>query len=180
MLLRILISISILAAAAISIQAQTRPAPSDSISAERSSPGSPSGKDMGTPEDEMRARNEIRIAEKERQENLDRAREVAQLGDEIRQAFSKNKMLSSADMKKLDRLEKLARRIRNRAGGSDDEEPLDNVPTALETALNRLADTSEALSKGLEKTPKMVISASVIEHANELLEIVRFIRANAR
>lgn len=180
MLLRILISLSMLAALAISTQAQSRPAPSDSVSADRSSPGSPSNKDIGTPEDEMRARNEIRIAEKERQENLDRAREVAQLGDEIRQAFSKNKTLVSADMKKLDRLEKLVRRIRNRAGGSDDDEPLDNVPTALEAALNRLADTSEALSKGLEKTPKMVISASVIEHANELLEIVRFIRANAR
>jgi hypothetical protein len=180
MLLRIIISLSILAAGAISIQAQSRPAPSDSVSAERSAPGSSSGKDIGAPEDEMRARNEIRIAEKERQENLDRAREAAQLGDEIRQAFSKNKVLGSSDMKKLERIEKLARRIRSRAGGSDDDEPLENVPTALETALNRLADTSEALSKGVEKTPKMVISTSVIERANELLELIRFIRSNAR
>jgi hypothetical protein len=128
----------------------------------------------------MRARNEIRIAEKERQENLDRAREAAQLGAEIRDGFCKNKMLGSADMKKLERLEKLARRIRSRAGGEDDDEPLNNIPAALEPALTRLADTSEALSKGVEKTPRMVISTTVIERANELLEIIRFIRTNAR
>lgn len=135
---------------------------------------------MGTPEDEMRARNEIKIAEKERQENMERAREAAQLGEEIRQAFSRNKMLGPLDLKKLERMEKLARRIRSRAGGEDDEEPLNNVPTALEAALKRLAETSESLCKGVEKTPKMVISTNVIERANELLEIIRFIRTNAR
>jgi hypothetical protein len=83
-------------------------------------------------------------------------------------------------MKKLERLEKLARRIRSRAGGEDDDEPLNNVPTTLEPALTRLAETSEALSKGVEKTPRMVISTTVIERANELLEIIRFIRTNAR
>lgn len=128
----------------------------------------------------MRARLEIRIAEKERQENLDRAREAAQLGEEIKQAFSRNKMLGAADLKKLERLEKLARRIRSRAGGSDDDEPLENIPASLEPAMERLANTSDSLCKGVEKTPRMVISASVIERANELIEIIRFIRNNTR
>lgn len=181
MLLRILVLLSIFYVGAISIQAQSRPPKaSEPISAENSSPLSPSKAELGSPEDEMRARNEIKIAEKERQENLERAREAAQLGDEIRQAFSKSNMLGSTEMKKLERLEKLARRIRSRAGGSDDDEPLEKVPTALEQAVNRLAETSEALSKGVEKTPKMVISASVIDRANELIEIIRFIRSNLR
>lgn len=181
MLLRIFIVLLILAAGAISIQAQSKPPrASETVNAENSDPASPSKIDIGSPEDEMRARNEIKIADKERQENLDRAREAAQLGAEIREAFSKNKILGSSDLKKLDRLEKLARRIRSRAGGSDDDEPLEKVPTALEQAVSRLADTSEALSKGVEKTPKMVISANVIDTANELIEIVRFIRSNLR
>lgn len=182
MLLRTLLLLSLLAVAAISAQAQMQPATKNDPPVRMSDPrsGPPSSNDLGSPEDEMRARNEIKIAEKERQENLDRAREAAQLGEEIRQAYAKNKMLTSSDMKKLDRLEKLARRIRNRAGGSDDDEPLDKVPAELETAFTRLADTSEALSKGLEKTPKMVISTSVIDCANELLEIIRFIRDNIR
>lgn len=181
MLLRTLLFLSLLTAGAICVQAQARPASqSDPMSAENSRPDSPKGGDLGTPEDEMRARNEIKIAEKERQENLERAREAAQLGAEIRAGFSKNRTFNSTDIKKLERLEKLARRIRSRAGGEDDDEPLDNIPASLEPAVTRLADTSEALCKGVEKTPRMVISTTVIERANELLEIIRFIRTNAR
>lgn len=182
MLFRTLLFLSLLAVGAICVQAQTRPgSTSSAMSAADSRPGdSPRVGDLGTPEDEMRARNEIRIAEKERQENLERAREAASLGAEIRDGFLKNKGFSTAEIKKLERLEKLARRIRSRAGGEDDDEPLNNVPASLEPAVTRLADTSEALSKGVEKTPRMVISTTVIERANELLEIIRFIRTNAR
>lgn len=181
MLFRTLLFLSLLIVGAISVQAQTRPGSTSSpMSADDSRPVTPKAGDLGTPEDEMRARNEIRIAEKERQENLERAREAAMLGAEIRDGFSKNKGFSSAEIKKLERLEKLARRIRSRAGGEDDDEPLNNIPASLEPALNRLADTSEALCKGVEKTPRMVISTTVIERANELLEIIRFIRTNAR
>lgn len=180
MLLRTLLIISLLSAGAICAQAQSGPGTNSSVNAASARPGSDRGPDLGTPEDEMRARNEIKIAEKERLENLERAREAAQLGAEIRDSFSKNRMIGATEIKKLERLEKLARRIRSRAGGSDDEEPLDNVPSALEPALGRLADTSVALCKGVEKTPRMVISTVVIERANELLEIIRFIRTNAR
>jgi hypothetical protein len=181
MLLRTLLFLSLLATGVASVQGQTRPTTTaDTISAETSRQDSSKGADLGTPEDEMRARNEIKIAEKERQENLERAREAAQLGTEIRDSFSKNRAFSASDIKKLERLEKLARRIRSRAGGEDDEEPLNNVPASLEPALTRLADTSEALCKGVEKTPRQVISTSVIERANELLEIIRFIRTNTR
>jgi hypothetical protein len=178
MLTRTLLFISLLVIGAISAQAQSRSV-SDMTGSDVAIPPRRSG-DLGTPEDEMRARNEIRIAEKERQENLERAREAAQLGAEIRDDFLKSKTLGSSCIKKLERLEKLARRIRSRAGGEDDEEPLNNVPASLEPALSRLADTSEALMKGVEKTPRMVISTTVIERANELLEIIRFIRTNTR
>jgi hypothetical protein len=167
-------------AGATSVLAQSSPTNnSNPVSAENSRPGA-NRSDLGSPEDEMRARNEIKIAEKARQENLERAKEAAQLGVEIRDGFSKTSMLGSSEIKKLERLEKLARRIRSSAGGSDDAEPLDNVPASLPPALNRLAETTEALCKGVEKTPRMVISTTVIERANELLEIIRFIRANAR
>jgi hypothetical protein len=178
MLLRTLIFLSLLVCGSVYAQAQAGSAANnDPLSGERTRP---KGGDLGTPEEEMRARNEIKIAEKERQENLERAREAAQLGTEILKGFSKNRALDPTDMKKLERLEKLARRIRSRAGGSDDDEPLDNVPTELARALTRLADTSEALYKGVEKTPRHVISTTVIERANELLEIIRFIRSNMR
>lgn len=180
MLLRTLLILSLLTAGAISARAQVGSPTNGSVNAASSRPSSERGPDLGSPEEEMRARNEIKIAEKERQENLERAREVAQLGAEIRDGFTKSRMIGATELKKLDRLEKLARRIRSRAGGSDDDEPLDNIPAALDPALSRLADTSVALCKGVEKTPRMVISTTVISRANELLEIIRFIRTNAR
>ena len=179
MILRNLFLLFLLAAAAAAAQAQIRPGPStnDPLNGAQNAP---LRNPLGSPEDEMRARMEIKIAEKERTENLERAREAAQLGSEIRQSFVANKVLGSSEIKKLERLEKLARRIRSRSGGDDDDEPLQKVPTELETAIDRLAEMSEALRKGVEKTPRQVVSASVIERANELLEIIRFVRDNAR
>jgi hypothetical protein len=148
--------------------------------ADRSASGSESSTMTGSPEDEMLARREIRAAEKERQENVERAREAAQLGTEVHDAFVKNQTLGRTDLKKLERLEKLTRRIREEAGGSDGEVTIENPPRQLETALGRAAEMAEALRKGVEKTPRQVISADVIERTNELLEILRYVRQLSR
>lgn len=131
---------------------------------------------LGSPEVEMRARLEIQRAEKLRRENLDRAREVAQLGTELRDIYTRNRSLHRPEIKKLERLEKLVRRIRSEAGGSDDEEMLEDQPRELDSALTRIADYSVELRKGVEKTPRLVVSASVIERANQLLELINFVR----
>ncbi len=125
---------------------------------------------------EMRARREIRASEKERKDNLERARLAAQLGTELRDAYSQSKSLSRTDMKKLERLEKIARRIRSEAGGSDTDSTLENVPQQLDSALSRLAEVSEEMYKGVEKTPRQVVSASVIERANEVLDLIGYVR----
>jgi hypothetical protein len=131
---------------------------------------------LGSPAREMRARLEIERAEKLRRENLERAREVAQLGTELQDSFTSHKTLEHTELKKLERMEKLTRRIRSEAGGSDDEEPLKDAPSGLDVALTRIAELSGGLRKGVEKTPRLVISASVIEQANELLELISFVR----
>jgi hypothetical protein len=74
-------------------------------------------------------------------------------------------------------MEKLARKIRGGAGGSDDEAPLDNPPAKLEVAVTRLAELSETLKKNVKNTSRLVISASVIKNSNELLELIRHIRS---
>jgi hypothetical protein len=126
---------------------------------------------------EMHARRIIKAAEKDHQDNLERAREAGQLGTELRDAYSQNRSLSRADLKKLERLEKLTRKIRSAAGGDDDDDSkLENAPLQLEPAVARLAELSEAMQKGVEKTPRQVVSAFVIERANELLDIISYIR----
>jgi hypothetical protein len=153
--------------------------PIDSMSADKGSPNSRPGI-VGSPEEEMMARRAIKYAEKERQDNLARAREAAQLGTEIQDRFLKNKTLSREDFKKLERLEKVTRKIRSEAGGSDDEEELKDAPQKLDKAVARIAEVSEAVHKGVEDTPRQVVSAELIERTNELLEIIRHVRTLIR
>lgn len=145
-------------------------------------PFDPNGKERVSPiELEMRARRDIKVAEKEHQENLERAVEVAKLGSELRDTYAQTKSFVRTDLKKLERLEKLTRKIRSEAGGSDDRDAtLEKVPAQLEPAISRLAEVSEEVRKGVEKTPRQVISASVIERANELLDLIAYIRQQTR
>jgi hypothetical protein len=177
MLSRTIFFLALLIFCIASVQAQTTHTntPIDNMSADKSSPDSRPGS-VGSPEEEMMARRAIKYAEKERQENLSRAREAAQLGTELHNSFLKNKALSRDDFKKLERLEKVTRKIRSQAGGSDDDEELKDAPQKLDTAMARIAEVSEAVHKGVEDTPRQVVSTELIERTNELLEIIRHIR----
>jgi DNA anti-recombination protein RmuC len=126
--------------------------------------------------EEMLKDAEIRRQELTRKENLQRARETAQLGAELRDAFERQKSLGAAEMKKVGRIEKLARAIRNEAGGDNDDEGLKDPPARLETALSRLSEMCEELRKKVEKTPRHVVSAAVITSANQLIELAKYIR----
>lgn len=132
---------------------------------------------MGSPEAEMIARRVVAAEETAHKEHTNRAREAAQLGAELLSAFESNKAIGRADLKKLERLEKLTRRIRSRAGGSDDGVSQGNALTDLGTSLTRLAELSDELRKAVEKTSRQVVSAGIIERTNELVELINQIRS---
>lgn len=127
-------------------------------------------------EDEMKAKRAIKYADKEYQENLDRARDLSSLGDAIVTSFKQNNRLDSQDTKKLEKLEKLAKSIRRAAGGSDDDYQMEKPPENLTAAIDMLSDLSQSLKEKVEDTPKHVISAAVIDEANALLELIQIIR----
>lgn len=154
---------------------QVRPAPNDSMSADKAAPGAKSILE-GTPAEEMHARRSVKLAEKEHLENLERAREAARISAQLRDTFAAVKSFSHADKKKLERVEKLTRKIRSEAGGSDSELALEKIPRDLESAVTRLAFLSEEMRKAVEKTPRQVVSAAVIERANQLLDIIQYAR----
>jgi hypothetical protein len=164
-----------------SISAQsTKPAnPNDSVTADKAS-ASEEAQSPNSFEEEMRAKRAIRVAEKEHRETLDRAREVSNLGKELLSVFKRKHSLDRDDNKKLDRLEKLTKRVRSDAGGSEDEGSIDKPPPDLASAVARLADVSESLCSKVEKTPRQVISASVIDEANVLLELISIVRNLSR
>ena len=120
-------------------------------------------------EEEMRAKRAIKEADREYQENLGRARDLSSLGVALVTSFKQKKALDQEDLKKLDKVEKLAKGIRRAAGGSEDKVEMEKPPTDLTSAMEMLSDVSQSLKEKVEKTPKHVISATVIDEANVLL-----------
>lgn len=138
--------------------------------------GEDSAKPFAAIEEEMRAKRAIKSADKEYQDNLDRARDLSSLAASIVAAFKQKNGLDQEDLKKLEKVEKLAKGIRRAAGGSEDEVEMEKPPTNLASALDRLGDLSKCLKDEVEKTPKHVVSAAVIDEANVLLELIRIVR----
>ena len=127
-------------------------------------------------EEEMRAKRAIKEADREYQENLGRARDLSSLGVALVTSFKQKKALDQEDLKKLEKVEKLAKGIRRAAGGSEDKVEMEKPPTDLTSAMEMLSDVSQSLKEKVEKTPKHVISATVIDEANVLLELIRIVR----
>lgn len=152
-------------------RAQTRaPAPS------QMDPSSTRERPLSEAEEEMRAKQAIKFAEKEHRDNLDRAKEIANIGKELKAAASNGLLMSRDSEKKIDRLEKLTRKVRGEAGGDDQEVELKGLPSDLPLALARVAEAAETLSNEVQNTPRQVVSAAVIENANVLLELIKLTR----
>src|SRR2546423_3033521 len=135
---------------------------------------------FGTPENEMRSKLLLKEEKKQYDENVARAREVSELGSQVQETFAAKKLFNSDDGKKLERLEKLTRRIRNEAGGSESDAEVKDIPGEIEAAVKRLADVAGELYKLVEKTPRHVVSAAVIDQANKLIGLVQRLRNAGR
>ena len=132
---------------------------------------------LTTFEEEIRAKREIKIAEKEHQDNLNRAKEIGEIAKQLNESFKNNSTTVDRDcFKKIERLEKLTKKVRSEAGGDDKEITISPRPTDLPSAVKRIAEASETLSKDVQNTPRRVVSASVIGNANVLLELVKLLR----
>jgi len=155
---------------------QSRPAPTprppDPVTGDKSDDPGP----LTTFEEEMRAKRAIKIAEKEHEDNLKRAKELSDLAKELRESSKSKSTLDRDDTKRLERLEKLTKKIRGEAGGEDEEVKIVDRPTDAKTALTQIVEKAESLAKSVQDTPRQVVSASVIGSANVLLELIRIVR----
>jgi Mg/Co/Ni transporter MgtE len=156
---------------------QTRPAPppppppDDKVFRDKDDLGS----DIGSHESEMRARLALSRDKKLYDENLARAKETAEIASQLLESYRAKKSLSTEDQKKLERIEKLTRRIRNEAGGTETDVDIEVSPV-METAMKSVADKAEELRKEVEKTPRHVISTTVIDQANKLIGLIQHVR----
>ncbi len=130
-------------------------------------------------EEDMRARRALKLAEKEYQQNLGRARDLSVIGEAVNATYKQKTQLGPEEFKKLEKAEKLAKSIRSAAGGSEDDSGIEQPPKDLTGALCMFAELTAALKSNVEKTPKHVISATVIDQANVILELTRIVRTLA-
>ena len=151
---------------------QTAPAPI-SLGA----PDRPENRQHSSFEEEMRAKRQIEATDKAHKENLTKARNLATIGAMLFSSYKVKKHLDRTDLKSLEKAEKLAKSIREAAGGSNDECEIEDRPTDLGAAITQLSERTEALKTRVEKTPKHVVSAAVIDEANVLLELIRIVRS---
>ncbi|MGB8506793.1 MAG: hypothetical protein WCD76_00175 [Pyrinomonadaceae bacterium] len=171
---RLFIYLALIISTACATQAQSIP---DASSGNPQSPSSrEENRSLSLPQEEMRFKAAVKREESEHRNLLEKADEAARIGDEINTAFERNKSLTRDDLKKLERMEKLARKIRSAAGGSNDEDILKELPAGLDASIARLVALSDLIGKSVRKTSRLVVSASVIQNSNELIILIKHIR----
>ncbi len=141
--------------------------------------GVPAKDDYSAGIQESLAKQRIEREKKDFAELLERGEETLKISDELEKSFAQNKQLSAEDRKKLDRLEKLVRKIRTEIGGTggDDENiELDDKPLSVGNALKSLQNNTVKLVDELKKTTRYTVSVAAIEKSNILLNVVRFLR----
>ena len=167
-------------AAVAQIPASSRPAPTPPQRPVDGIRGPDDSRPLTTFEEEIRAKRAIKLAEKEHDDNLKRAREIAEIGKKLQETLKDKSVVDRDSLKKVERLEKLTKKIRSEAGGEDEDVTIENKPSDLCDTVTKIAEASESLSKNVQDTPRQVVSASVIGKANVLLELLKMVRSFVR
>lgn len=130
---------------------------------------------------ESLARFRTEKAKKDHAELLKRGEEAVELSEQLKAAFEKGGQLTSADLDKLESLEKVVSRIRRDLGGSDKDgdDPLeagDSHPATVEDAFKSLWKMTAELGSELKKTSRFTVSAVAVQSSNSVLRLVKFLR----
>lgn len=172
----ILLLLFLMLCGSITAGAQSAPTYPKSVGSDRRVGESRDDPEQQSPHQEMLKEMELKREAGDYKEHVARAKENAQLAAELREAFARHKTLNAPELKKLGLMEKLSRKIRNNAGGEENKDELKTPPQNLGEALERLAELSAELQKNVESTPRQVVSTTVIKRANEVVELVGYIR----
>jgi hypothetical protein len=127
---------------------------------------------------ETMAKWKLKAEKKDYEELLKRGDEAEKLVTELTKTYQEKQTLTREDAQKLDKLEKLVKKIRTEVGAEDDNEPNDDKPKDLIDAIKMLSENTENLVKELKKTTRHSISVVLIETSNTMLKLVKFIRFN--
>lgn len=141
----------------------------------------PSRSDLPDGIKETLAKAKIKSEEKEYQELVNRGEEAAKLSEELNDSLENNQSFTAEDVKKIDRLEKLVKKIRDDLGAEDvlDKNALQNEgPQSLQVVVKNIKEDAADLLAEIKKIGRHSISVVAIESSNTLLRLVRFLRFN--
>lgn len=150
--------------------------------ANTSDAGSASGKsadkeDLPKGIKETLAKSRIEREKKDYEELLQNGEEAVKLSESLEKTFAASNKISGEDQKKLDRLEKLAKKIRRELGANDsDEAEAEANPASLPEAFKTLQTYTVKLVGELKKTTRYSVSVVAIQSSNAFLRVVKFIR----
>ena len=123
------------------------------------------------------AKQRLKAEEKEYQELIKRSEEAFQISEELSKSYEENKKFSNEDLKKLEKLEKVVKRIRRDLGAEDeDEDENASKPSTFISTLNSIKEKSSSLLSELKKTSRYSISVVAVESSNTIFKLVRFLR----
>ncbi len=164
---RLIFSLFFVAAAALFVNAQSE--------ADNSKPNPKEDLPKGI--QESLAKQRIDRAKKDFAELLEHGEEALKISNELEKSFAQTNTLSGEDAKKLDRLEKVVKKIRTELGAEkDDDDNEKDTPLSVSKALTSLKDDTIKLVDELKKTTRYSVSVVAVESSNALLSIVRFLR----
>ena len=176
--LRFTLASALLLSAATWLSAQAQPLPQHRLPPPTPTPKNDDGVDFGSRETAARTRLILKAEKKAHEEHVERAQEARDLAAELRKTFETAQSFNAADYKKLERLEKLTRRIRNEVGGSQTDADPKDLPRTKDEAVPLLADMAKELHDEVAKTPRRVVSTAIINQANKLIALIQYVRGH--
>jgi multidrug resistance efflux pump len=119
-------------------------------------------------------KKQIEEAKKDFDEMLKRSEEVEKLCEEIYVSYEQNKKLTSEDQKKLERIEKLVKKICDELGVECSSEK--EQVSSLEDLFKSLKEEAEELKSILKKTSRFTVSTEAVEISNSIIKKIRIIK----
>ena len=128
---------------------------------------------------EMRARLEIERMDNTHKKILEDAERLETTATQVAKHFQEAGRMSSEDMKDLSTIEKLAKRILDFAGGSE-EKIEDLKPASVSDMLNQLSTLSAKVHGILKTEPRQVVSAVLIADSNTAIQLAQYIKKSVK
>lgn len=124
-------------------------------------------------------RMRVARADAEHEKLHDAADEIASLCESLSERVKRGELLTASDAKLLDRVKRLARKIRSDLGGGG-EVVLEEKPTSVRDAVLALGARGAEFADVFSRSSRFVVDARVITLAGEILVLVDILKPHAR